>query len=92
MGEQPSEIRDVDPAVVGVRFWAGARAAAGTEHATVAGAPTVAAALARLGDGNPDLARVLAVSTVLRGGVRLEPGSALSAGDELEVLPPFAGG
>lgn len=85
-----------------VRFWASARAAAGTDALTVtvgAGEPTVAdvrrAVLEALPD-RPDLPSVLGVCSVLLGErpmgaadaeqVRVPPGT------DLEFLPPFAGG
>lgn len=80
-------------ATVLIRYWAGAKAAAGVEAEEI-DAPTVARALAlateaRLGE----LARVIERSSLLLDGVvvhdRMTP---LMDGQVLEVLPPFAGG
>ena len=85
---------------VTVRYWAGAKAAAGTAQDTfdVVGATTLAAVLARVlerhaGDG---FARTVAACSVLVGeqpvrtqdpaSVVVEPGAVV------ELLPPFAGG
>lgn len=74
-----------------MRYWAGARAAAGVESESVS-AGTLAELVAVVGEQRPELTPVLAVSTFLRGGIRLDADAALSPGDEVEVLPPFAGG
>lgn len=76
---------------VTVRYWAAAAAATGTaEDAFPAGsvAQILHAAQAR----HPDLERVLAVATILLDGRVARPQQEVSAGMELEVLPPFAGG
>ena len=77
---------------VTVRYWAAARAAAGTAQEVLPGTTVgevLSAARSRHGDG---LARVLERSSVLVDGVRGGPGTVLTAGATLEVLPPFAGG
>ncbi|SDE70007.1 MoaD/ThiS family protein [Auraticoccus monumenti] len=82
---------------VTLRYWAGARAAAGVETEDVR-ATTVAealeAAMARR-PGDAGFARVLGTCSLLRDR-RTVPRSALDTpldGDtEVEVLPPFAGG
>ena len=79
-------------AAVTVRYWAGARAAAGVaEEAFEADtlAEAVEAAAARHGDA---LARVLSVASFLVDGVRARPTTVLGDGVTVEVLPPFAGG
>jgi sulfur-carrier protein len=79
-------------AVVTVRYWAGARAAAGVDVETVEAAGTVAELVARLGAARPELRRVLGVASVLvdgRAGAGEDP---VPAGALVEVLPPFAGG
>ena len=79
-----------------IRYWAAARAAAGTaeepyDAATLAEALTAAAA----GRG-ADFERVLARSSFLVDGApvgtRDHAGVALPDGGTVEVLPPFAGG
>ncbi len=74
-----------------MRYWAGARAAAGVEVEQVSAA-TLAELVTRVGSARPALAPVLAVSSFLRGGIRLDGAAELAPGDEIEVLPPFAGG
>jgi molybdopterin converting factor small subunit len=81
-----------------IRYWAAAKAAAGTaeeafEAATLAGA--LAAARSRHAD-RPDFARVLARCSFLvdggQVGSRPHESVALAEGATIEVLPPFAGG
>lgn len=76
-----------------VRYWAGARAAAGTSEEQVAVAP-LADVLGALTARRPDLERTLAVCSFLLDGARLSRDSTepLPAGAVLDVLPPFAGG
>lgn len=79
--------------MVTVRYWAGARAAAGREEEAVA-ASTVGELLAVL-SGRPELARVLTASSLLVDGeaVRREDADRkLATGSTVDVLPPFAGG
>ncbi|GAB3855491.1 MoaD/ThiS family protein [Nocardioides maradonensis] len=85
--------------VIRARYWAAARAAAGTpeEEVAVEGPITLAdlrAELVRRHDGR--LAEVLAVCSVLVGDrpVRsVDPAGVLvEAGETVEFLPPFAGG
>jgi molybdopterin converting factor small subunit len=79
-----------------IRYWAAARAAAGTENETFH-ATTLAEALdaARAGRG-PEFARVLSVCSCLIDGDPVglrDPASVeLLDGATVEVLPPFAGG
>lgn len=82
------------PVTVTVRYWAGARAAAGvaTDLLPYAGEVTVADVLADAARLHPDLGPVLEVASVLLDGTRAEPGRLLGAGAVVEVLPPFAGG
>jgi molybdopterin converting factor small subunit len=77
---------------VTVRYWAGARAAAGVDTDLVAACGTVGEALAAAVALRPGLAPVAEVSTVLVDGRRAGRGDALPPGALLEVLPPFAGG
>ncbi|WP_243753912.1 MoaD/ThiS family protein [Labedaea rhizosphaerae] len=79
-----------------MRYFAGARAAAGTAEESVqlpVGSTVhdaVAAMRARHGEG---LSRVLAASSFLVDGVAVRDRSVvLSDGSGLDVLPPFAGG
>ena len=76
-----------------VRYFAGARAAAGvTEEKLAAG--TVAALVAALAERHgPRLAQVLTASTFLVDGLACRDRSAPLAADAVvDVLPPFAGG
>jgi molybdopterin converting factor small subunit len=77
---------------VTVRYWAGARAAAGVDHDEVAGVESVGAALSAVTALHPALEPVAAVSTLLLDGRAVDRGAALVHGSVLEVLPPFAGG
>lgn len=43
-------------------------------------------------DGEPALDDVLAQSSLLVSGVAMRPGHTVSAGDTVDVLPPFSGG
>jgi sulfur-carrier protein len=95
-----------DPSVspvgaITVRYWAAARAAAGVECDVLpaAAATTLADVLAAVRDlhtDRPRLAEVVAVCSVLVGDRPV--GSAdpqdvvVTAGDTVELLPPFAGG
>jgi molybdopterin synthase sulfur carrier subunit len=79
-------------AVVTVRYWAGARAAAGVDAETVEVAGTVAELVERLGAARPDLRPVLAVASVLVDGRAGAGDDPVPAGALVEVLPPFAGG
>jgi sulfur-carrier protein len=79
-----------------VRYFAGARAAAGVpdESIQVTGTPTVAEVLALVHErhGEP-LARVLAAASFLLDGVAVrDRGIQVRPGAMLDVLPPFAGG
>lgn len=85
---------DTNTVMVTVRYWAGAAAAAGTESDVVQ-AGTVGEALDQAVALHPALAPVVAVSTCLLDGVRVERDRVLTAADSeetLEILPPFAGG
>ena len=92
MTDLPAGPHDV---VVTVRYFAGARAAAGLEQerVTLPLGSTVADALRRASTRGPALARVIAASSVLVGGVhRRFADATLIDGATLDVLPPFAGG
>ena len=75
-----------------VRYWAGARAAAGAETDLVRDCATVAEAVAAVDALHPGLAAVTAVSTLLLDGRAAHRDDPLPDGSVLEVLPPFAGG
>jgi hypothetical protein len=77
---------------VTVRYWAGARAAAGVDTDLLGPCDTVADALAAAVALRPGLAPVAGVSTLLVGGRRAAREDHLEPGALLEVLPPFAGG
>lgn len=93
-------------ATVRVRFFAAARAAAGTE-AEILALPTGDGASCTRGEveallvrghsqpvpGQPPLGQVLARSSFLLDGVACpDPGTEIPAGAVLDVLPPFSGG
>lgn len=75
---------------VAVRFWAGAQRAAGREREQVV-ADTVGELRALLA-ARPELTNVCAVASFLVDGVKAGDTTRLSAGAEVDVLPPFAGG
>ncbi|MDO3400192.1 MoaD/ThiS family protein [Mycolicibacterium neoaurum] len=78
-----------------VRYFAAARAAAGTETETlrVPGGTTVLAVVDQLAARGPELAKVLARCSYLIDGVAVRDKNArLSTSETLDVLPPFAGG
>lgn len=79
------------PATVTVRYWAGARDAAGTANERHPG-DTVGAVLDAAVAAHPALERVVAVSTFLLDGRASSRDAAVTDGVTLEVLPPFAGG
>ncbi len=84
---------EAGPVPVRVRYFAGAKAAAGVAEEQFA-ATDVADLLERLAAGHGDgLARVLAACSYLVDGVAVRDRSArLAAGATVDVLPPFAGG
>ena len=75
---------------VTVRYWAGARAAAGRDHERLTAGSTDE--LVRDLSGRAGLARVLAVSSLLVDGRVVRGDVPLADGQVVEVLPPFAGG
>lgn len=79
-------------AVVTVRYWAGARAAAGVDGEDVAAPATVGELTAALAQARPALAAVLPVCSVLVDGLAASGEDPLPPGATVEVLPPFAGG
>ena len=75
-----------------IRYWAAARAAAGTAEEPY-DAVTLADVLAGAGAAHgPALVRVFAVASFLVDGVRADRADTLVDGATIEVLPPFAGG
>ncbi len=80
---------------VTVRYFAAARAAAGSdsEQLSLPSGATVAELVDGLGGRNHELARVLARCSFLCDGVAVrDPAQPLRAGNTIDVLPPFAGG
>lgn len=78
-----------------VRYFAAARAAAGTESETVdvASGTTVAALVETLSARGPELATVLKRCSFLCDGIAVRNvATPLSNGQTIDVLPPFAGG
>jgi molybdopterin converting factor small subunit len=76
--------------LVTVRYWAGARRAAGRESEQLT-ATDLADLLAQLAT-RPELAQVVAASSVLIDSVAPGPDQPLHAGAVVDLLPPFAGG
>ncbi len=80
---------------VTVRYFAAARAAAGTETETIDlhTGTTVAELIDALSARNTDLSKVLARCSYLRDGVAVrDMETSLGDAQTLDVLPPFAGG
>lgn len=78
-----------------VRYFAAARAAAGTETESlrVATGTTVAALIESLATRGPELAKVLQRCSFLCDGIAVrDRATELSNGQIIDVLPPFAGG
>jgi sulfur-carrier protein len=78
-----------------VRYFAAARAAAGSdsEELTVRPGATVAELVDGLGGRSQALARVLVRCSFLCDGVAVrDQAHLLQAGNTIDVLPPFAGG
>ena len=85
------------PAVVIVRYWAAARAAAGCaeDHVSAASVGEALEAVAELHTDSPQFARVLGFSSLLldeRRLARQATQTPVGPGDVIDVLPPFAGG
>ena len=78
-----------------MRYFAAARAAAGSESEQLAvrtGA-TVGELVDTLGGRSPELARVLSRCSYLCDGMAVrDQAQPLQAGNTIDVLPPFAGG
>lgn len=74
-----------------MRYWAGAKAAAGVETETV-DATTVGSAIDSVSAARPALATVLPHCALLVDGRRVQPTDTVTADEVIEVLPPFAGG
>jgi molybdopterin synthase sulfur carrier subunit len=73
-----------------VRFWAGARHAAGRAEE-----PTQAATigeLRRVLGARPELSKVVSVASFLIDGVRADDAATIPTRCVIDVLPPFAGG
>lgn len=76
---------------VTVRYWAAARAAAGTDSDSQAGG-TVGEVVDAAARAHPGLERVTRVATFLMDGRKVGRDEPVAAGATVEVLPPFAGG
>jgi molybdopterin converting factor small subunit len=77
---------------VTVRYWAGARAAAGVAEESLVGVTTVGELVGRLAASRPALGPILPVCSVLVEGRASSGPDVVPAGAVVEVLPPFAGG
>ena len=97
---EATQARDGSRETVTVRYWAGARAAAGTaqDEFAVDGTVSLADLVSLVLERHPDdrMARTVAVCSVLLGDQPVrsqDPSSVLVApGSVVELLPPFAGG
>ncbi len=77
---------------VTLRYWAGARAAAGVAEETLMVGPLVGDVLDGAVEAHPALREVVAVCSVLVDGRSVGRDVAVAEGTVVEVLPPFAGG
>jgi molybdopterin converting factor small subunit len=75
---------------VTVRYWAGAKRAAGVEKESLT-ADTIPE-LRDLLAARPELSKVAAVASFLVDGQQAGENTVLHEGAEVDVLPPFAGG
>ena len=75
-----------------IRYWAGARAAAGIHEEAYEGDTLGAVLDAAASAHGAALARVFTVATFLLDGSRSGRDATLTDGVTIEVLPPFAGG
>jgi molybdopterin converting factor small subunit len=75
---------------VTVRYWAGARRAAGLDSERLSAA-TLGDLLAQI-RARPALTAIIQASSFLVDGVAGQPGTVLVDGATIDVLPPFAGG
>jgi molybdopterin converting factor small subunit len=83
------------PVHITVRYFAAARAAAGSdsEELTVRPGATVGEVVEGLGGRSPELARVLLRCSFLCDGIAVrDRAKPLQGGNTIDVLPPFAGG
>lgn len=78
-------------APVTLRYWAGARAAAGVETDQVAAGP-LEEVLAEAVRRHPGLAGIAPLCSVLIDGLARDGATEVSPGAVVELLPPFAGG
>jgi molybdopterin synthase sulfur carrier subunit len=88
-------VAEVPGQTITVRYFAAARAAAGSdsEQLNVRSGATVSERVDRLGDRSQELARVLSRCSYLCDGVAVrDHAQPLLAGNTIDVLPPFAGG
>lgn len=76
--------------LVTVRYWAGARRAAGRDSEQLS-ASTLSDLLSQL-SARPALVPVLAASSVLVDSMTSHGDAALASGAIIDILPPFAGG
>ena len=96
----PTDAQQSRETTIIVRYWAGARAAAGTAEDVLetTGELTLADVVARVLERHPgeQMARTVGVCSVLLGdppGRSQDPDSVVvRPGDVVELLPPFAGG
>ncbi|PRY58039.1 molybdopterin converting factor small subunit [Knoellia remsis] len=77
---------------VTVRYWAGARAAAGVAEETLETGPLVGDVLDAAVAAHPDLTEVVAVCSVIVDGRASSRDLEVAEGAVVELLPPFAGG
>jgi len=80
-------------AAILIRYWAGAKAAAGVESEKIEAATVLSALDSVAGPERGELRRVIERSSLLLDGVVVHDRTLpLIDGQILEILPPFAGG
>lgn len=89
--DAPARPGTTDPPLVRVRYWAGARTAAGTADEQVQ-AVSITELRRVVVDRHPALVAVLDVASLMVDGRTVTGDADLPAGSTVEVLPPFAGG
>jgi sulfur-carrier protein len=92
--DSPRAADGAGPGAVTFRMFASARAAAGANEVHVAPGPTVEVVTALAATLPPRFADVMAASSLVADGHRLDHSSSapITGGTTVDVLPPFAGG
>lgn len=92
--DEPRSPVGAGPEAVTFRMFASARAAAGASEVHVTAGPTAEVVTALAAALPPRFADVMAASSLVADGHRLDPASPapIAGGTIVDVLPPFSGG